>query len=137
MYDGPMETVEYIWVNIWWMLTELLDFVTKLQKHTPIAYIWSTSQDISLKDTLKKCLDKRNKLIKSGAASSKLPKLPFFEHVVFLHEKKGNKPAQSLYCRSLIPILKELPTKKKRLARIKISQLLFDLQYDEDGAQMI
>ena len=43
----------------------------------------------------------------------------------------------SLYCRSLIPILKELPTKKKRLAKIKISQLLFDLQYDEDGAQMI
>ena len=43
----------------------------------------------------------------------------------------------SIYCRNLIPILKELPTKKKRLPKIKISQLLFDLQYYEDGAQMI
>eukprot|EP00112_Aurelia_sp_Birch-Aquarium-sp1_P001807 Seg1197.1 transcript_id=Seg1197.1/GoldUCD/mRNA.D3Y31 product="hypothetical protein" protein_id=Seg1197.1/GoldUCD/D3Y31 len=38
----------------------------------------------------------------------------------------------SLYCRSLIPILKDLPKKKKRLAKIKISQLLFDLEYSED-----
>ena len=163
----------------------------------------------NLKDTLTKCLNKRNKLTKSGA--SKLPKCKFFEQMAFLHEKTGNKPTQSnvnynlespeisnlgsppsissfryetksvkepcttparkkskidtpeadlrkslvetdlmikksmeqaededsLYCRSLIPILKELPTKKKRLAKIKISQLLFDLQYDEDGAQMI
>ena len=54
--------------------------------------------------------------------------------------KKSMEQAEdedSLYCRSLIPILKELPTKKKRLAKIKISHLLFDLQYDEDGAQMI
>ena len=36
-----------------------------------------------------------------------------------------------MYCRSLIPILKELPIKKKRLGKIKISQLLFDLQFDE------
>ena len=165
----------------------------------------------NLKDTLKKCLDKRNELTKSGATASKLPKCKFFEQMAFLHEKTGNKPTQSnvnynlespeisnlgsppsissfryetksvkepcttparkkskidtpeadlrkslvetdlmikksmeqaededsLYCRSLIPILKELPTKKKRLAKIKISQLLFDLQYDEDGAQMI
>ena len=37
----------------------------------------------------------------------------------------------SLYCRSLIPIMRELPKKQKRLAKIKISQLLFDLQYGE------
>ena len=43
----------------------------------------------------------------------------------------------SLYCRNLTHILKELPTKKKRIAKIRISQLLFDSQYDEDGAQMI
>ena len=43
----------------------------------------------------------------------------------------------SLYCRSLIPILKELLTKKKHLAKTKIIQLLFDLQYDKDGAQII
>ena len=38
--------------------------------------------------------------------------------------KKSMKQAEDedfLYCRSLIPILKKLPTKKKRLAKIKIS----------------
>ena len=30
MYDGPLETVEYMWVNIRCMLDWLLDFVTKL-----------------------------------------------------------------------------------------------------------
>lgn len=36
-----------------------------------------------------------------------------------------------LFCRSLVPILREMPTKKRRLA--KMSQLLFDMQYsDED-----
>ena len=51
--------------------------------------------------------------------------------------KKSMEKAEdedSLYCWSLIPILKELPTKKKRLAKIKISELLLDLQHDEDGA---
>ena len=38
----------------------------------------------------------------------------------------------SLYSRSLIPIMRELPKKQKRLAKIKISQLLFDFQYSED-----
>ena len=26
MYDGPMETVEYIWVNIWCMLDWIIGF---------------------------------------------------------------------------------------------------------------
>ena len=38
----------------------------------------------------------------------------------------------SLYCRSLIPIMRELPKRQKRLAKIKISQLLFDLQYEDE-----
>ena len=33
----------------------------------------------------------------------------------------------SLYCRSLIPIMRDLPKRKKRLAKIQISQLLYDL----------
>ena len=37
MNDGSMETVEYVWVNIWCILDELLDFVTKLQKYTTLA----------------------------------------------------------------------------------------------------
>ena len=37
----------------------------------------------------------------------------------------------SLYCRSLVPMLEMLPMKKKRLAKIRISQLLHELQFDE------
>ena len=49
----------------------------------------------NLKDTLKKCLDKRNELTKSGAAASKLPKRKFLEEIAFFREKTGNKPTQS------------------------------------------
>ena len=33
----------------------------------------------------------------------------------------------TMYCKSLIPIMKGLPVKKKRLARLKIDKLLYDL----------
>jgi len=166
-----------------------------------------------MKDVLKKCLDKRNRMTRSGAAGSTLPKCQYFDQMAFLHEKSANKPTESnltlatspdimspseeecslsnqrspsespsvgigvdtpvnlnkntqrkkrrldstevlsksladcdkllqkslneendedsLYCRSLVPIMRELPTKQKRLAEIKISQL-FDLQYEDN-----
>ena len=37
----------------------------------------------------------------------------------------------TLYTRSLIPILKGMPLKKKRLAKIKISQLLYDMEFED------
>ena len=37
----------------------------------------------------------------------------------------------SHYCRSLVPMLEMLPLKKKRLAKIRISQLLHELQFHE------
>ena len=37
----------------------------------------------------------------------------------------------SFYCRSLVPMLDMLPLKKNRLAKIRISQLLYELQSDE------
>ena len=37
----------------------------------------------------------------------------------------------SLYCRSLVPMLEILPLKKKRPAKIRISQLLYELKFDE------
>ena len=37
----------------------------------------------------------------------------------------------SLYCRSLIPILRSLPERQNHLAKIKISQLLFDKEFDD------
>ena len=45
---------------------------------------------------------------------------------------EGENNEDSLYCRSLIPIMRELPKKKERLAKNKISQLLYDLQYGDE-----
>ena len=39
----------------------------------------------------------------------------------------------TLYCKSLLPITKALLLKKKSLAKIKISQLLFDLEFYEEN----
>lgn len=38
----------------------------------------------------------------------------------------------ALYCRSLIPQMKGLLLKKKRFAKIKISELLYKLEFDEE-----
>ena len=38
----------------------------------------------------------------------------------------------SLYCKSLIPTIRALPLKKKRMAMIKIRQTLFDIEFSEE-----
>jgi hypothetical protein len=38
----------------------------------------------------------------------------------------------SLYCKSLIPTIRALPLKKKRMAMIKICQTLFDIEFSEE-----
>ena len=42
----------------------------------------------------------------------------------------------SLYCGKLVPMLEMLPLKKKRLAKIRISQLLYELQFDENVTKL-
>ena len=42
-----------------------------------------------------------------------------------------NKCEDSLYCESLVPILKSLPLRKKRQTKIKMSQLLYEIEFDE------
>ena len=170
----------------------------------------------NLKDSLKKCLDKRGALSRSGAAASTLPMCKYFEVMRFLHEKTSNlethsnvelevqaasnnsfdlssswqsqDPIQSpsscssisddvkcskrkrattkeendpfldqvksmdenmishlgkmkgkeenhekdeaeLFCTSLLPVLRDMDKKQLRLAKLKIQQLLYDLQY--------
>ena len=39
----------------------------------------------------------------------------------------------SLYCKSLIPVLRGLPLRKKRLAKVKISSLLYDIEFGNDS----
>ncbi|XP_071942983.1 uncharacterized protein [Antedon mediterranea] len=156
----------------------------------------------NLKDTLKKCLNKRNSMIRSGAAATSLPQCKYFEQMRFLHEKTANKPTVSncqatssgtttrhasneenidpcvstipqvpikrkkqhdeldtmiinqlettseainslisgsnqqedevaLYFRSLIPIVSAFDCRRQRLAMVKISQLLFDIEFEE------
>ena len=179
-----------------------------------------------LKDNLKRCLGKRTRLTRSGAAATLLPKCQFFDQMAFLHEKSINRPSvsnvlipnfkgqsnvlpgivpinnppfvppynptiqcevplppspassitfnsshstgkqrktstttdmentslvmnelsklegqlqkveteesdYSLFCRSLIPTLEKLDARKNKIARIKLSQLLFELEFDE------
>ena len=156
---------------------------------------------------LKKCLDKRNRMTRSGAAAVNLPKCQYFDQMAFLHEKSVNKVTETnlsqpstfsaevltdgnqcsplssscssngsnfdtskkstknkkrrtdsmqpdalaqslqdcdemikrsltdendedyLFCRSLVPMLKEFPQREKRRAKIKIMQLIYELQY--------
>ena len=42
-----------------------------------------------------------------------------------------DKNEDSLFCKSLIPILKDLPLQKRRYAKVKMSQLLYEIQYDD------
>lgn len=171
----------------------------------------------NLKDSLKKCLDKRRALSKSGAAASALPTCKYFEVMRFLHEKTSNLethsnvdleiqavsnnslelspsvPSQSsvpssssssrisdakcakrkctstdqndpfldqvksmdekminylgkitnpeenhgkdeaeLFCISLIPVLRDMDKKQLRLAKLKMQQMLYDLQYEDN-----
>ncbi len=47
-----------------------------------------------------------------------------------MSEEKENEV--HLYCQSLIPIISALPVRKQRLAFIKISQLLIDLEFEKE-----
>ena len=49
----------------------------------------------NLKDSLKKCLDKRKAMTRSGAAAGTLPMCKYFELMCFLHEKTSNLPTSS------------------------------------------
>ena len=49
----------------------------------------------NLRDMLKKCLDKRNGLSRSGEPAKKLPKCQFSDQVAFLCEMSANKPSET------------------------------------------
>ena len=68
-------------VKMMFLLITLVDFLQKQFKY--------------LKDNLKKCLDKRSRMQKSGAAASSLPKCNYFDQMSFLHDKTLNLPTES------------------------------------------
>ncbi|XP_046841156.1 uncharacterized protein LOC124435262 [Xenia sp. Carnegie-2017] len=72
-------------VNAWNALSSLFNqevaFLQKIYKN--------------LKDSLKKCLDKRRAMTRSGAPAGCLPTCKYFELMRFLHEKTSNLPTHS------------------------------------------
>ena len=58
----------------------------------------------NLKDNLKKCLDKRQQMTKSGAPASSLPQCKYFEQMRFLHEKTANKPTDTNITLDITPM---------------------------------
>ena len=46
-------------------------------------------------------------------------------------QRKSEDCEDALYCKSLVPIMKVLALRKKKLVKIKISQLLFDFEFDD------
>ena len=176
----------------------------------------------NLRENLRRCLQKRNEMSRSGAATYTLPKCKYFSQLQFVHDKVLNKDTQSnvsipsplninisstdnaastdftsplssgssvqseviggkrrkscenesrkmkdtnqmdtqflkalqdindstkslssveekqhveddnsLFCRSIIPTLRNLGPRKNKLAKLKIQQILFDLEFDE------
>ena len=63
-----------------------------------------------MKDGLKKCLDKRNRMTKSGAAAMTLPKCLYFDQLSFLHEKSANKPTESNLCVESLDPAEDMPS---------------------------
>ena len=43
------------------------------------------------------------------------------------------KHSDYLFCNSLVPILRGLPQKKNRYAKMKIQQLLYEIEYEESN----
>ena len=46
--------------------------------------------------------------------------------------KDAKEDADEMFCRSLIPILSALPTKKNRKAKVEIQKVLFDIELDNE-----
>ena len=51
MCDGPIETVKYIWVNIWCM-PDWIFSKNYRNKFTSFAYSWSTSEEYKILDAV-------------------------------------------------------------------------------------
>ena len=49
----------------------------------------------NLKENFKRCLDKRNRMTKSGAVAHSLPTCKYFQNLQFLKDKIGNKETES------------------------------------------
>ena len=80
-------------------LTVLLQMIhNDMSKMKSLPYFPVTFHQKQLKnvrDMLKRCLDKRSCMSRSGAAAMKLPKCQFFDQMAFLRETTSNKHTES------------------------------------------
>ena len=86
------------------------------------------------------------KAVKRRRTTNNEPSDPFLDQVKIIDEKmidylgkvrkdeagKTEKDEAELFCNSLIPVLREMDKKQLRLAKLKIEQLLYDLQYGDN-----
>ncbi|XP_065641180.1 uncharacterized protein LOC124815057 [Hydra vulgaris] len=77
-------------VNSWKQLSVIFN-----QDDNILGFMCSTKTLKNLKDNLKKCLDRRRALTRSGAGAFCLLKCKYFDQIAFLHEKSSNKPTVS------------------------------------------
>ena len=47
------------------------------------------------------------------------------------HFKNDDADEETNFAKSIIPVLKGLPVKKKRLAKTKINQLLYEIEFEQ------
>ena len=47
-----------------------------------------------------------------------------------MKDKDHEKDEAALFCDSLVPVLRDMDKKKLRLAKLKIQQLLYELEFD-------
>lgn len=103
------------------------------QSQTPIpspAASSSSSTNFEV-PSVKKAREKRKRSDDTARTSQILEQIGSIETELLKNQEDDNE--DSLYCRSLIPTLKKLPPRKNKLAKIKISQLLFEMEFDESA----
>ena len=52
-------------------------------------------------------------------------------------EENHEKDEAELFCTSLLPVLRDMDKKQLRLAKLKIQQLLYDLQYADNQKKFL
>ena len=71
------------------------NYLSKMDFLSYFSVMFLQKQLKNLRDMLKKCLDKRNRLSRSGALARELPKCQVFDQMAFLCEMNANKPSKS------------------------------------------
>ena len=112
-----------------------LNDATLIQSLTPVAYpatpLSTSSSSTNFEGpSTKKPREKRKRSDDTtGQTSQSLEQIGSIEMELKKNQDDDNE--DSLYCRSLVPTLQKLPPSKNKLAKIKISQLLFEMEFDE------